>query len=75
MQGLLGTCDIVLLIPSCVAANVLVDAKGHVKLADFGLARVLTSPSIPGTDPHAVGGTFTHMAPEVWLNMCMHSAF
>jgi serine/threonine-protein kinase len=46
-------------------ANVMIDAKGHVKLADFGVARV-TDPDAEGeaTRMGAVIGTPSYMSPE-----------
>jgi hypothetical protein len=45
--------------------NVLVDAKGRVKVADFGLAKLVGTPaSITLTDAGAVMGTPHYMAPE-----------
>ncbi len=45
--------------------NVLVDVKGRVKLADFGLAKLVgASSDVHGTQTDAVMGTLNYMAPE-----------
>jgi hypothetical protein len=46
--------------------NILVDKRGRVKIADFGLARLLGSagPDVSLTDTNQVLGTFHYMAPE-----------
>jgi len=46
--------------------NILMDKKGHVKIADFGLARLLEEPGIglTLTQPHQRMGTPHYMAPE-----------
>ncbi len=47
--------------------NVLVDRQGSVKIADFGLARLLGTPGNPWmTGSHQVLGTPHYMAPEQW---------
>ena len=49
--------------------NILLDRRGRVKIADFGLAKILTGGSVPGrgytlTASQAVMGTPHYMAPE-----------
>jgi tRNA A-37 threonylcarbamoyl transferase component Bud32 len=44
--------------------NVLLDADGQTRLTDFGIARILTLPSM--TTPNAVVGTPHYMAPEAF---------
>jgi tRNA A-37 threonylcarbamoyl transferase component Bud32 len=46
--------------------NILLDKKGHVKIADFGLARLvgLTPTYLTLTGTHEVMGTLLYMAPE-----------
>ena len=46
--------------------NILMDKKGHIKIADFGLARLLDQPGIglTLTQPHQRMGTPHYMAPE-----------
>ncbi|MEO9138444.1 MAG: serine/threonine-protein kinase [Jatrophihabitans sp.] len=46
-------------------SNVFVLDDGHAKLGDFGLARVLTDPSMFRTAGEIVGGTPAYFAPEV----------
>ena len=47
-------------------ANVMVDAEGHVKLTDFGVARVVDPDAAPGeaTQTGVVVGTPAYMSPE-----------
>jgi hypothetical protein len=45
-------------------ANVLFDAAGHARLADFGIARLLDAPGGGLTRPSLVLGTPAYMAPE-----------
>ena len=44
--------------------NVLIDASGRVKLADFGLAKMLDAPLAERTATDVVMGTLNYMAPE-----------
>lgn len=46
--------------------NILMDKKGHIKIADFGLARLLDQPGmgLTLTQPHQRMGTPHYMAPE-----------
>ncbi|MFL5328217.1 MAG: serine/threonine-protein kinase [Gemmataceae bacterium] len=48
--------------------NILLDKQGRVKIADFGLAKLLTSGTTPQplTHTHQVMGTIHYMAPEQW---------
>jgi len=45
--------------------NVLIDVEGHVKLADFGIARVDTDVSHTSEDSVVVKGKFPYLAPEL----------
>ncbi len=45
-------------------SNVLVDVRGHVWLADFGLARLVGEESGAGTTPGAMIGTLGYVSPE-----------
>ena len=48
--------------------NILIDKKGRVKIADFGLARLLGHEQADHrlTGTHQVMGTLRYMAPEQW---------
>jgi len=48
-------------------SNVMVDAKGRVKVADFGLAKVVTDASALLTGTHVRMGTPDFMAPEAMM--------
>ena len=52
--------------------NVLLDADGQTRLTDFGIARILTLPSM--TTPNAVVGTPHYMAPEAFHGTTPSSA-
>ncbi len=46
-------------------SNVLVDVNGHVKLADFGIARVASLHTPYKTDTPSIKGKLSYMAPEL----------
>ena len=45
-------------------ANIMVRDDGYVKVLDFGLAKLATSPHLDRTDPGQVMGTIGYMSPE-----------
>jgi len=45
-------------------ANMMLDAKGRLKLADFGIAAVINDSAQREAQPHATSGTLTHMSPQ-----------
>lgn len=55
-------------------ANVLITQDGRAKLADFGLARPLSTANTQLTATNAVMGTPDYMAPEQWQGKADHRA-
>ncbi|MEO7299949.1 MAG: protein kinase [Verrucomicrobiota bacterium] len=45
-------------------SNMMVDAKGRLKLADFGIAAAMSDPLQAYYQRHAASGTITHMSPQ-----------
>ena len=45
--------------------NILLDAKGHIKLCDFGLAKILIDDKNEASKLYSVVGTLPYMAPEM----------
>lgn len=47
-------------------SNILVDVEGHVKLCDFGIARVMGETAMYKTEDTTVKGKFPYLAPELF---------
>jgi len=50
-------------------SNILVDVEGHVKLADFGIARMRTEATEVRTGETTIKGKFPYLAPELFQSM------
>ncbi len=49
-------------------ANILVDLQGNAKVADFGIAHLMSTPAIDATSSDIIMGTMAYMSPEQKLS-------